>query len=52
MMMISGSIPNDGLSNSNIVWKRSMMSERKRDWNFLKDRRIYGESNVWSTAQR
>ena len=26
--------------------------EGKRDWNFTKDRKIHGESNVWSTAQR
>ena len=29
-----------------------MVSERKRDGNFVKDRKIHGESNVWSTAQR
>ena len=28
------------------------MPERKRDGNFMKDRKIHGESNVWSTAQR
>ena len=28
-----------------------MVSEIKRDVNFTKDREIYGESNVWSTAQ-
>ena len=29
-----------------------MMPERKKYGNFAKDRDIYGESNVWSTAQR
>ena len=28
-----------------------MVPERKRDGNFRKDRKIHGESNVWSTAQ-
>ena len=26
--------------------------ERKRDGNFMKDRKIYGENNVWGAAQR
>ena len=29
-----------------------MVPERKCDGNFVKDRKIHGESNVWSTAQR
>ena len=29
-----------------------MMLERKRDWNFAKDKEIYSESNVWISAQR
>ena len=29
-----------------------MEPERKRDWNFTKDRKIHGESNVWSADQR
>ena len=29
-----------------------MVPERKLDGNFLNDRKIHGERNVWSTAQR
>ena len=29
-----------------------MVPERKQDGKFTKDRKIHGESNVWSTAQR
>ena len=29
-----------------------MVPEIKQDGNLTKDRKIYGESNVWSTAQR
>ena len=37
---------------SNTVWKRNKLPERKRDGCFTKDRKIYGESNVCSTALR
>ena len=29
-----------------------MVPERKRDGNFIKNRKIHGDSNVWSIAQR
>ena len=29
-----------------------MVPESKRDLNFMSDREIRGESNVWSTAER
>ena len=29
-----------------------MVAKRKLDGNFTKDRKIHGESNVWSAAQR
>ena len=37
---------------SNTAWKRSMVPERKLDWNFTMDKKIHGESNQWSTAPR
>ena len=27
-----------------------MVPERKHDWNFMEDRQIHGETNVWSTV--
>ena len=29
-----------------------LVPERKQDWNFVKDRDIYGESKMWNTAKR
>ena len=34
------------------MWKCSMVPVRKQDENFMKNKKIHDENNVWSTAQR
>ena len=36
---------------SNCAWETSMVAKTKGNENYVKDRKIYGESNMWSTAQ-